>query len=94
MGLPMKKPNIYKQQVRDVMITDVVAIHPQDWVSDALRTMLENHVSALPVVDRHDGCVGVISATDLLQLAQQLGGELESLYQAEGLFARAPGTAT
>jgi CBS domain-containing protein len=29
--------------------------------------------------------VGVISATDLLRLAHQLGGELEALQQAEGL---------
>jgi CBS domain-containing protein len=54
-------------------------------VSDALRTMIENRVSALPVIDRHDRCVGVISATDLLQLAQQLGGELEALDRSEGL---------
>ena len=79
------KTNIYKLHVRDVMVTDVVAIHPTDRVSDALQLMLENHVSALPVVDGHDRCVGVISATDLLQLAQQLGGELEALEQAEGL---------
>jgi len=81
----MNKKSIYKQHVRDVMVTDVVAIDPQDRVSDALKIMLENHVSALPVVGRNDRCVGVISATDLLQLAQQLGGELDALYQAEGL---------
>jgi CBS domain-containing protein len=81
----MSRKSIYKQHVRDVMITDVVAICPQDRVSDALQIMLENRVSALPVVDRHEHCVGVISATDLLQIARQLGGELEALDQAEGL---------
>jgi CBS domain-containing protein len=81
----MKKNSIYQQRVRDVMVTDVVAVNPQDRVSDALQIMLENRVSALPVVDHNDRCVGVISATDLLQLAQQLGGELDALYQAEGL---------
>jgi CBS domain-containing protein len=81
----MSKNSIYKKLVRDVMVTDVVAIHTQDRVSDALRTMLENRVSALPAVDRHDHCVGVISATDLLRIAQELGGELEALDQAEGL---------
>jgi CBS domain-containing protein len=81
----MKKKNIYQQHVLDVMVTDVVAISPQDRASEALKTMLENHVSALPVVDRHEHCMGVISATDLLQLAQQLGGELEALDHAQGL---------
>jgi CBS domain-containing protein len=79
------KGNIYKLRVRDVMVSDVVSIHPQEPVATALRLMLENRVSALPVVDRNDRCVGVISATDLLQLAQQLGGELEALDHAEGL---------
>jgi CBS-domain-containing membrane protein len=81
----MKKSDIYRKHVRDVMVKHVVAVNPQDSASEALRTMLENHVSALPVVDAHERCVGVISATDLLHLAQQLGGELEALHQAEGL---------
>jgi CBS domain-containing protein len=81
----MKKTEIYQQRVRDVMVKHVVAVNPDDQVSDALKTMLENRVSALPVVDAHDCCVGVLSATDLLHLAQQLGGELEALHQAEGL---------
>jgi len=81
----MKKTDIYQQRVRDVMVKHVVAVNPDDQVSDALKTMLENRVSALPVVDAHDRCVGVLSATDLLHLAQQLGGELEALHQAEGL---------
>jgi CBS domain-containing protein len=81
----MKKHDIYRLHVRDVMVKHVVAVHPQDPVSDALRDMLENRVSALPVVDAHERCVGVISATDLLRLAHQLEGELEALQQAEGL---------
>lgn len=81
----MTKSDIYRKRVRDVMAKHVVAVNPQDPVSDALRSMLENHVSALPVVDGHERCVGVISATDLLHLAQQLGGELEALHQAQGL---------
>jgi CBS domain-containing protein len=81
----MSKNDIYRKRVRDVMVKHVVAVNPKDSVSDALRIMLENHVSALPVVDGHERCVGVISATDLLHLAQQLGGELEALHQAEGL---------
>ena len=81
----MKNTDIYRKHVRDVMVKHVVAVNPQDPVSEALRTMLENRVSASPVVDAHERCVGVISATDLLHLAQQLGGELEALHQAEGL---------
>jgi CBS domain-containing protein len=46
---------------------------------------VEHGVSALPVVDGHDRCVGVLSATDLLELAEELGSELEALGATEGL---------
>lgn len=81
----MRKNDIYSKHVRDVMTRHVVVANPGDAVSDALKLMVENRVSALPVVDGHDRCVGVISSTDLLQLALQLGGELEALNTAEGL---------
>jgi CBS domain-containing protein len=54
-------------------------------VSEALQLMVENRVAALPVVDGHERCVGVISSTDLLQKAHDLGGELEALNTSEGL---------
>ena len=81
----MRKNDIYNKHVRDVMTRHVVVANPGDAVSDALKLMVENRVSALPVVDGHDRCVGVISSTDLLQMALQLGGELEALNTAEGL---------
>lgn len=81
----MNKSNIYEKRVRDVMTKHLIAVNPIDSVSAALRLMVENHVSALPVIDGHDRCVGVISATDVLQLALQFSGELEALNTTEGL---------
>jgi len=81
----MVKNDIYHRRVREVMAKDLVAVNPSDSISDALRLLVENRVSALPVVDGHDRCVGVLSGTDLLQLALQLGGELEALNTSEGL---------
>lgn len=81
----MARKDIYSQRVREVMAVHVVAVNPGDSIEEALQLLVENRVSALPVVDGHDRCVGVISATDLLLLAQQLGGELEALHTAEGL---------
>lgn len=81
----MSSKNIYQKHVRDFMSKHVVAVNPSDPVGDALKLMVENRVSALPVVDGHDRCVGMLSSTDLLQLALQLGGELEALNTSEGL---------
>jgi CBS domain-containing protein len=77
--------DILRRRVRDVMSTDLAAVNPGDSVSEALRLLVENKVHALPVVDGHERCVGVLSGTDLLQLALQLGGELEALNSSEGL---------
>src|SRR6478672_11879994 len=81
----MLTKDINQHRVRDVMSTDLVAVNPSDSVSGALRLLVENKVSALPVVDGHERCVGVLSGTELLQLALQLGGELEALNTSEGL---------
>jgi CBS domain-containing protein len=83
--LIMSKHSIDRKHVRDVMSKHIVAVNPGDSVSDALRLMVQNRVSALPVVDGSERCVGVISSTDVLQLALQFSGELDALNTTEGL---------
>lgn len=55
------KTDIRTRQVHDVMAHHVVAVTPQDAVDEALRPMVEHRISALPVVDGHDRCVGTLS---------------------------------
>ena len=62
---------IYKLVAQDIMTTDIVTVHPQERVSDALRLMTENRVSVLPVVDRNDRCIGVVSQSDLVHLTRE-----------------------
>lgn len=76
---------IQARRVRDVMAHHVVAVSPDESIEDALRLIVEHRISALPVVDGHDRCVGVLSATDILALAEELGAEIESLGASEGL---------
>lgn len=79
------KPSIYQRRVRELMVSDVVCVGPLDALSEALSLMVENRVSALPVVDANERCLGVISATDLLGLARDLGEDLNALAQLGGL---------
>ena len=72
-------------QLRDVVSTSVVTINPQDTLRDAMDTMVENRVSALPVVDARGHCVGVISVTDLLGVTKDLSDELNALSESRGL---------
>jgi CBS domain-containing protein len=69
----------------EIMTRDVVTINPQDTLREALAAMVENHVSALPVVDARQHCVGVLSVTDLLGMTKDLSDELNALSESGGL---------
>ena len=53
-------------RVDDVMATNVVAIGPHVDALTALRTMQENGVGRLPVVNDRDELIGIISRSDLM----------------------------
>jgi CBS domain-containing protein len=71
--------------LKDVLSNDVVFVNPQDRLRDALAVMVENRVSALPVVDARRRCIGIISVTDLLSVTKDLADELHALSDAGGL---------
>ncbi|MGA1859186.1 CBS domain-containing protein [Azospirillum sp. 11R-A] len=58
----------------DLMTPRVITIGPDATVADAARTMLENHISGMPVVDGSGKVVGIISEGDLLRRVE-LGTE-------------------
>ena len=53
-------------RVSELMQTKVQTVHPDDAVNDAVVTLTDAHVSALPVVDETGHMIGVISSTDIL----------------------------
>ena len=62
---------IYKQVARDIMTKHVDTLREKETVHDALLLMAENRVSSLPVVNAAGQCVGVISQSDLIDLARE-----------------------
>jgi CBS domain-containing protein len=52
--------------VADYMQRDVVTVSPGDTLREALDLMTENHVTGLPVMDSDSRCIGVITASDIL----------------------------
>ena len=53
-------------RVDDVMAANVVAVGPETDAMTALQTMQEHDVGRLPVVDRRERLVGLISRSDLM----------------------------
>lgn len=69
----------------EVVTRDLVTINPHDTLREALAIMVDNRVSALPVVDARRHCLGVISVTDLLGVTRDLSDELNALSEAGGM---------
>jgi CBS-domain-containing membrane protein len=75
----MATKSIYEHRVKDVMSRDVVTINADDTIHEALTLMGENRVSALPVVDSRDHCVGIISTSDLVDMTRDVDDDLYHL---------------
>ena len=50
----------------DLMQRDIVTVSPDTTLREALALMTGNHVTGLPVMDNHGRCVGLITASDIL----------------------------
>ncbi|WP_183928830.1 CBS domain-containing protein [Rhizobium mongolense] len=65
--------------VKDVMITKVVGVSPDNSVRRAAEIMLANHVSGVPVIDDAGQLVGIISEGDLLRRTELGRGAIAEL---------------
>jgi CBS domain-containing protein len=61
-------------KVAELMRTDVKAIAPEATISEAVEMLADGHVSGLPVVDKHDRIVGVLTSTDILEAEAEATG--------------------
>lgn len=57
--------------VRSIMTKQVVSVTPDTPADEAVATMIERRVHALPVLDPEGLLVGIITATDFLVVAHQ-----------------------
>jgi CBS domain-containing protein len=70
----------------DVMVRDVVTVHPDTDVADAIKLLVERDISALPVVDAEERLVGIISEADLMRRVE-IGTEKHRPWLLESLSA-------
>lgn len=72
----------------DVMVRQLVTVHPDTSVADAVALLAENDISALPVVDDDEQLVGIISEADLLHRVE-IGTEKHRQWFLEALTSPA-----
>ena len=77
--------------VRDIMSENVIVIEENKNIVNAARVMLENGISTLPVVDRTERLVGIITKTDLTRAYASIG---EGRVRVSEIMDRDPPTVT
>lgn len=71
--LPEDARALMQRRVADIMSGDVLSVHSQAEVAEAIELMLDQRVGALPVVEADTGeLVGIVSYVDVLRAAQSL----------------------
>ncbi len=69
--LPQNSKDISRLSAADCMQREMITIGPGDTLRDALDLMTGNHATGLPVMDSKCRCIGIISATDILNYEQE-----------------------
>lgn len=59
-------------KVRDVMITDVIVVHPDDTIKEVVAISKKHRIGTFPVVDANGNLVGILTNTDLLHILSKL----------------------
>src|SRR6478609_8172368 len=57
-------------KVRDVMTSPVISVAPDSTVLEAVRIMLQRHISGLPVIEKGGELVGIVTEGDFLRRAE------------------------
>jgi CBS domain-containing protein len=72
----------------DVMVRDVVTVHPETSIADAVKLLVDHDISALPVVDQGNRLIGIISEADLIHRVE-IATERQRPWLVESLTAAA-----
>lgn len=56
---------MFTKKVKDIMTENVITVNPEMDVVCAFEELMKNKISALPVVDKNEDIIGIITASDL-----------------------------
>jgi len=64
--------HVISKKVQNIMRRGVLTVHPDTYASEAAAIMADNKVGALPVVNKDNKLVGIISSTDILRVFSKI----------------------
>ncbi len=59
-------------KAKEIMVTEVMTVNEDCPLSDAIRVLVENRITGLPVVNSANELVGMVSEKDILSLAYRM----------------------
>src|SRR5262245_50682830 len=68
-------------KVKDVMTADVVTVHADTPYGAIVSTLAKHRISAVPVVDRFNEVIGIVSEADLLHKVEFLGDKAQRVFE-------------
>lgn len=63
----------YKFVARDLMTEKVVCVYPETPVSDLIKILVDYQINGVPVVDKKERLIGVVSKTDIVAIEEKTG---------------------
>lgn len=72
--------------VRDFMSRHVVSVSPDDTVHEAMVLLQENLLSSLPVTNGSEKVVGILSARDILNWAEEMDDGVANLVEVSDYY--------
>jgi CBS domain-containing protein len=72
--------------VADIMDTETPTVSPEDTVEEVLRTLRENELPGVPVVNSGGRCVGIITEEDLILSGEDADLHLPHYFELFGGF--------
>jgi CBS-domain-containing membrane protein len=80
--------------VADVMVGDVLVVHPGDSVDDTVRLIVDSRITGVPVVDADHRILGIVAESDILgkrgqTVEEVMTGDVVTTVEATGLDAAA-----
>ncbi len=61
----INKQNIGLLPVKSIMTTEVISVHPDTLIFDAIELLPKHKISGLPVVDEENNLVGIVTEKDI-----------------------------
>jgi acetoin utilization protein AcuB len=64
--------HVIPKKIQNIMRRGVLTVHPDTYASEAAAMMADNKIGALPVVNKDNKLVGIISSTDILRVFSKI----------------------